>query len=127
MKSDKKIKECELGSGLTVVVNDVTRHYFGGYYHVRLLVTAEVALSANWFESMAEHKDAIGCLGESVCFSRVLEKMAVPAGDVDMARQSLLESFDSNVLPYLSLADFPRRFVLTECSKRSALPSFYRS
>ena len=38
------IRECELAEGIVALIRDSTRHYFGGYYHVRLQVTADVPL-----------------------------------------------------------------------------------
>lgn len=126
MVSNAMIRECALASGLRAVIHDETRHYYGGYYHVRLRITVDVPLCATWFESAAEHAAAVGRLGASACFSRMLEKMAVPEGEVALVRQSLLDSFDANVLCYLSRADFPRSFVLSEYAKALTSPSCFR-
>lgn len=117
MSSENIIRECILSDGLIAVVHDVTSHYYGGYYHVRLQVTAEVPLRSNWFGSESEYADAHNRLGSMVVFKRTLEKMAVPATDVDVVKSGLVESFETNVLPYLSRSDFSSRFVLSEYEK----------
>lgn len=114
MNSEEIIMECGLADGVTAVVRDASRHYFGGYYHVRLHVTAEVALFPAWFGSVAEYEDAVARLGRSVRYNRTLEKMAVPLAEVDAVRSTLLDSFETNLRTYLFRPDFPRCFVLSE-------------
>lgn len=111
------IKEYGLGSGITARLCDGTRHYFGGYYHVRIEVSADVPLSASPFASADEYQAARRLLGEQIRFHRVLEKMAVPEAEIELVRQGLLEAFDSNVLPYLSRPDFPERFMRSEYAR----------
>ena len=111
------IREYVLAEGVMALIRDVSRHYFGGYYHVRLQVTADVPLCSAWFESVAEYEEVLGRLGRSVRFSRTLEKMAVPLAEVDDVRNALLDSFETNLRGYLSRPDFPSRFVLGEYAK----------
>jgi hypothetical protein len=104
-------------------LRDGTRHYFGGYYHVRIEVGADVTLSASSFADADEYRAALLLLGDRICFHRVLEKMAVPESGIDAARQGLLDAFATNVLPYLSRPDFPEHFMRSEyarCLKLSA-------
>lgn len=115
--TDTIIRTCVLGSGVRATVSDHTLHYFGGYYHVRILVSADVPVSAGAFADAAEYRAAVQHLGASVSFSRTLEKMAVPASEIDAIRQQLLASFDTNVLPYLLRDDFADSFVLSEYRK----------
>jgi hypothetical protein len=117
MNSDKLVRECELSAGLRAFIHDETSHYYGGYYHVRLQVTAEVPICGDWFGSEPEHEDALRRLGPMISFKRSLEKMAVPSAEVDSVRNSLLKSFETNVLSYLMRPDFASRFVLGEYQK----------
>ena len=117
MNTDAPIRAYDLTDGLRAVIRDETSHYYGGYFHVTLRVEADVPLSAAWFESPALFEDACGRLGSTIRFYRTLEKMAVPAEEVDAVRSSLLESFESNVLTYMSRPDFPSRFALSEYGK----------
>ena len=115
--TEKIIKTCTLGGGVQATVRDHTRHYFGGYYHVRIQVSADVPVSADAFADSSEYQDAVQRLGTFVSFSRTLEKMAVPDSEIDVVRQHLLTSFDTHMLPYLLRADFADSFVLSEYRK----------
>jgi hypothetical protein len=115
--ADKIIRTCVLGGGVQATVSDQTSHYFGGYYHVRILVSAVVPLSAGTFADAQEYQDAVRRLGDVVTFSRTLEKMAVPDSEIDAVRQQLLAAFETNVLPYLARDDFAASFVRSEYRK----------
>jgi hypothetical protein len=106
-----------LGGGIRAKISDHTRHYFGGYYHVRIQVSADVPVSAGDFSDSTEYQDAVRRLGTFVSFSRNLEKMAVPDSELDVVRRHLLASFDTNVLPYLLRDDFAGSFVQSEYRK----------
>jgi hypothetical protein len=115
--TERIIKTCILGGGVQATVRDQTRHYYGGYYHVRILVSADVPVIASAFADASEYQDAVQRLGTIVSFSRTLEKMAVPDSEIDVVRQHLLASFDTHMLPYLLRADFPSSFVQSEYRK----------
>lgn len=117
MNSERPFRTYDLSDDCQAVVRDATRHYYGGYYLIRLQVVAAVELSTDWFESPAAYQDALGRLGSPVMFRRTLEKMAVPEGEIDAVRHSLLSDFESNLVPYLMRPDFPRRFVVSEYAK----------
>ena len=115
--TEKIIKTCTLSGRIEATVSDHTCHYFGGYYHVRIRISADVPVSACPFADSSEYQDAVRRLGTFVSFSRTLEKMAVPDSEVDDVRQHLLASFDAHMLPYLVRADFPGSFVQSEYRK----------
>jgi hypothetical protein len=122
---DEVIKTCNLGDGVTVIIKDCTRHYFGGYYHVRIQVSADVPVSVATCELAADFEDALVRLGHSVTFSRTLEKMAVPEDEIEDVRQQLVAAFDANVLPYLLRDNFTRHFVCSEYHKKlKSVPNF---
>ena len=121
------IKTCELGCGVLATLSDITCHYFGGYYHVRIQVCAEVPVSVATFTDSSVSQDAVNRLGTTVSFRRTLEKMAVPDHEINSVRQHLLASFDTNVLPYLLRDDFAESFVLSEYRKAlKSRPVFHR-
>jgi hypothetical protein len=125
LNSDGIIKTLVLGDGVTATVKDLTSHYFGGYYHVRIQVSADVHVTAASFAAVADFEDAVIRLGKSVSFCRILEKMAVPETEIDSVRQQLLAAFDTNVLPYLLREDFAPGFVRSEYNKKlKSVPQF---
>ena len=117
MNAENVLRTYKLADGWQAIVSNATRHYYGGYFHVRLHVAAEVALSAEWFESQIVYEDALRRLGNPVTFKRVLEKMAVPDSEIDSVLQDLISAFETNLVPYLLRPDFPRRFVISEYAK----------
>lgn len=107
----------QLPDSRKVVVRDITSHYFGGYYNVRLQAAAEVKLVEEMFECRERFEDALKRLGAVLRFERTLEKMAVRMDEVDAARQELIGTFQDNVLPYLSRPDFFKRYANTAYEK----------
>jgi hypothetical protein len=111
------ITTCILDGDIPATISDRTSHYFGGYYHVRILITADVPVSVAAFAGQAEFEDALRILGTSVRFSRTLEKMAVPEGKIDEVRRHLLDSFDNTMLPYLKRDGFCSNLLQSEYRK----------
>jgi len=114
---DNLIKSCILGGGVRAEITDATSHYFGGYYHVAIRITADIPVVRAAFDSDPDYQDAVQRLGNTVRFTRDLEKMAVPEGEIVAVRNHLLDSFDTNVLSYLSRADFADNFVRSQYRK----------
>jgi hypothetical protein len=100
--------------GIQATVTDCTSHYFGGYYHVRIQVLADIPVSSDMFENTPQFDDAVVRLGSSVRFSRILEKMAIPENAITACQSELINAFEANVLPYLNRATFIKSFVGSE-------------
>ena len=116
------IETISLDSGLSVTLLDQTRHYFGGYYHVKVLAYCDIPLEQGYFEHDAEFGQAVAKMGSSVRFERVLEKMAVPESGIESVRNQLIQAFHDTTKTYLSVPDFAPRFVRSEyqkCVKKS--------
>lgn len=107
-----------LDSSLCMTLLDQTRHYFGGYYHVKVLVYCDVPVRQSYFEDVAAYTDVVSLLGESVRFERILEKMAVPESEIESVRNQLTQTFHETSASYLSVPDFAARFVRSEYQKR---------
>lgn len=125
MNVENVIKVCPLTGGITATVVDATRHYFGGYYHVQLLVKAAIPVNVDTCATLADYEDALVRLGHVVTFSRTLEKMAVIEAEIEGVRQQLLSAFETNLLPYLLRDDFVPGFVRSEYRKKlKSVPQF---
>lgn len=114
------ISSVVLNSGLCITLSDETRHYFGGYYHVKILAHCNVPLDQRYFDDEAQYQDARNKLGDSVRFERVLEKMAVAEEDIASVRNQLIDAFNATATGYLSAPDFDRRLVRKEYRIRSS-------
>ena len=111
------IETITLDSTLCITLLDQTRHYFGGYFHVKVLAYCDIPLERGYFENDAEFSDAVGKMGTSVRFERVLEKMAVPESGIESVRSQLMQAFHETTESYLSIPDFASRFVRSEYRK----------
>ena len=111
------IETITLDSALCITLLDQTRHYFGGYYHVKVLAYCDIPLEQSYFDNDAEFRDAEEKMGRSVRFERVLEKMAVPEAAIDSVRSQLKQAFHDTTIAYLSVPDFAPRFVRSEYRK----------
>lgn len=112
------VETIALNSSLVITLLDQTVHYFGGYFHVKLLAFCDIRLDRSCFESDAEYNDAVAKMGPSLRFERVLEKMAVPEPGIESVRAQLIKAFHDTTLSYLSAPDFAHRFVRSEYLKR---------
>lgn len=111
------IETITLDSALCVTLLDQTRHYFGGYFHVKVLAYCDIPLKRNYFENDAEFCDAVEKLGTCVRFERILEKMAVPESELKSVCNQLTQAFHETTKAYLSVPDFAPRFVQSEYRK----------
>ena len=118
MSEQSFLRESSLPNGLQVIVSDVSRHYYGGYWQVCLEVSCLVPLEMGQFSDSTAEADARRLLGPEVPFVRHLEKMAVHGDELAAVRQELLERFDRHLLPFLGNQQFPSRFIQTEFQKR---------
>jgi hypothetical protein len=107
-----------VGQDIRFALDDQTRHYFGGYFHVKIMVSCDISLKRNYFNTDAEYDDAVNIMGESVRFERILEKMAVPETGIESVRNQLTVMFLESSKKYVSIPDFASRFVLGEYRKR---------
>jgi hypothetical protein len=111
------IETITLDSALCITLLDQTRHYFGGYFHVKVLAYCNIPLEQSYFEHEAEFRDAVAKMGPTVRFERVLEKMAVPESGIESVRGRLTQAFHETAVAYLSIPDFAPRFVRSEYLK----------
>jgi hypothetical protein len=116
-----------LDSFLCITLLDQTRHYFGGYFHVKVLAYCDIPLKQSYFNDDAEFNDVVRIMGESVRFERVLEKMAVPEPVIESVRSQLTQAFHETSRAYLSVPDFAPRFVRSEYQKHVKKSSQIRS
>ena len=116
-----------LDSDLCITLLDQTQHYFGGYFHVKVLAYCDIPLKQSYFVDEAEFSAAVKAMGESVRFERVLEKMAVPEAGIESVRSQLTDTFRATAKTYLSVPDFAPCFVRSEYQKRMKKSPHLRS
>lgn len=112
------IREIDLGHGHMLRFHDETRRYYGSYFLVKVDVVCHFPLQPNHFSSVEIYDDAVQLMGNAVTYRRPLEQMGIHADDVERVKNSLIENFISNSLPYITDSCFAARFVLSEYEKR---------
>ena len=121
------IETIPLNSTLSITLTDQTRHYFGGYYHVKLLAYCDIPLEQDYFENAEEFGVAVNKMGATVRFERVLEKMAVPESEIASIRNQLIKAFHDTSVAYLSSTGFAPGFVRSEYQKCEKKTPYIRS
>ena len=116
------IVEEQLADGSTLSFRDLSRHYFGGYFHVILEASAEFSLDPEWFDTPELYADACDKIGNPVRFSHTMERMAVPRDEIDAARMQMLDTFRKHVVAYLSRWQFRRNYARSLYIKRQVKP-----
>jgi hypothetical protein len=111
------IETIPLDSALSITLLDQTRHYFGGYYHVKLCAYCDIPLEQRYFDTAEEFGGAVDKMGTTVRFERVLEKMAVPESEIISVRDQLTKAFHDTSVAYLSSSAFAPGFVRSEYQK----------
>lgn len=101
-----------------ITLLDQTRHYFGGYYHVRVMAFSDVSVERNCFDTETEFNDAFKKMGATVRFERVLQKMAVPEAEIESVRAQLIHDFYETATKYILADDFAPCFVQNEYRKQ---------
>ena len=121
------IETIMLDSALCITLLDQTSHYFGGYYHVKVLAYCDIPLELSYFKNNAVFSNALEKMGTTIRFERVLEKMAVPESEIESVRSQLIQAFHETTRTYLSVPDFAPRFVQNEYQKCISKPSKIRN
>lgn len=114
---DNCVRKFELSNGLTVFIYDATRRYYEDYHLVRLEIVCEARVLPEYFDNDELFAEARSLLGESAVYRRLVEKMGVPYGEIEAAREGLINGFEGSACNYFSTEGFPRKLVLSELAK----------
>ena len=112
------IKTIELGNGLKLEFYDISRKLAGDRWYAgviaRINITLIDSLPTNQHLSHYSVEEIRNTLGESVRFQQILERHYIDEREKDDLLKSLMDSFIKRTLKYLSLPDFPGKYVLKE-------------
>jgi hypothetical protein len=114
----KFIKTIELSNGLKLDFYDISRKLAGDRWYVGLIAKIDIplidSLPTNQHLSHYSVEEIRNTLGESVRFQQILERHYIDEREKDDLLKSLMDSFIKRTLKYLSLPDFPGKYVLKE-------------
>jgi len=111
------IREIDLTNNFHVRFYDMTTHYYGGFFHVAVLVEITFPLSANYCCEGTNYIDTLSVLGEEVRCHQKLERMGVRNDLVEAVKYELIEGFTTNLKEYFSDPAFPGRVVAFQLKK----------
>lgn len=111
MSEQQILRAVSLSNGLQATINDMSRHYFGGYWRLRLEARCPVPLSAAGIDDPVRLEELRCQLGDPVLFVSSLEQMAVPPEQVEKARAALEQRLLAQILPLLEHPDFAGHFL----------------
>jgi hypothetical protein len=83
---------------------------------VELLIRIEIKLNDSYFSNQAQYDLTHKIFGDVVFYEHRMERTFVNNMEKDNVLNDLLASFKKDSLPYLSHADFARRFCLSKYS-----------
>lgn len=112
------VRILELQNGLIVRFFDRTRHYYGGFYHVKVEVCCDLSVVPELFASSEQYCQAVEILGETVNYKKTLERMGVNESDIRTVQEQLITQFVESSLTYLSAPSFPSGIVRAELEKQ---------
>jgi hypothetical protein len=113
------VRILELQNGLIFCFLDRTRHYYGGFYHVKVEVCCELPVRPELFTSSEQHSQAVAILGTTVNYTKMLERMGVPESDIPSVRDQLISQFVESSHAYLAAPSFPSGVVMAELEKQA--------
>jgi hypothetical protein len=112
------IKTIELSNGLKLDFYDISRKLAGDRWYVGLIARIDIlmidSLLINQHLSQYSVEEIRNALGESVCFQQKRERHYIDEREKDDLLNDLMDSFIKRTLNYLSLPDFPGKYVLKE-------------
>jgi len=111
------LREVKLENDVMLHFLDRSRHYYGGFYQVTVQACCELPLCSEHCGDADAHAEAVASLGETVRFSRNLERMGVLEADISAVREQLIDRFIETALVYIKDPLFPKGLVAAELEK----------
>ncbi len=112
------IKSIELSNGLKLDFYDISRKLAGDRWYVGLIVRIDISLIdsllTNQHLSHYSVEEIRNTLGESIRFQQKRERHYIDEREKDDLLNDLMDSFIKRTLSYLSLPDFPGKYILKE-------------
>jgi len=115
------LREIRLPNGLAVSFFDKTSHYYGGFFHVSILVEIEFEISPGLSPVGLDYEEAKSLLGDRVRHQQTLDRMGVRNDEADSVKKLLIEHFVETLMNYLADPAFPSRIIAAEMLKAGKL------
>jgi len=125
------IKSIELSNGLKLDFYDISRKLAGDRWYVGVIARIDIPLIDSLLTNQHLSHFSIGeirnALGESVRFQQKRERHYIDEREKDDLLNGLMDSFIKRTLNYLSLPDFPGKYVLKEFQAYRKRKTWYQN
>ena len=125
------IKTIELSNGLKLDFYDISRKLAGDRWYVGLIARIDItlidSLLTNQHLSHYSVEEIRNALGESVRFQQKRERHYIDEREKDDLLNDLMDSFIKRTLNYLSLPDFPGKYILKEFQTYRKRKTWYQN
>jgi len=125
------INTIELSNGLKLDFYDISRKLAGDRWYVGVIARIDIPLTdsllTNQHLSHYSVEEIRKALGESVCFQQKRERHYIDEREKDDLVKGLMDSFIKRTLNYLSLPDFPGKYVLKEFQSYRKRKTWYQN
>ena len=125
------IKTIELSNGLKLDFYDISRKLAGDRWYVGLIARIDIplidSLLTNQHLSHYSVEEIRNTLGESVRFQQKRERHYIDEQEKDDLLNDLMDSFIKRTLNYLSLPDFPGKYILKEFQTYRKRKTWYQN
>ena len=125
------IKTIELSNGLKLDFYDTSRKLAGDRWYVGLIARIDIplidSLLTNQHLSHYSVEEIRNTLGESVRFQQKRERHYIDEREKDDLLNDLMDSFIKRTLNYLSLPDFPGKYILKEFQTYRKRKTWYQN
>jgi hypothetical protein len=125
------IKTIELRNGLKLYFYDISRKLAGDRWYVGVIARIDIplidSLLTNQHLSPYSVEEIRNTLGESVRFQQKRERHYIDERKKDCLLNDLMDSFIERTLNYLSLPDFPGKYILKEFQTYRKRKTWYQN
>jgi hypothetical protein len=125
------IKSIKLSNGLKLDFYDISRKLAGDRWYVGLIARIDIplidSLLTNQHLSQYSVEEIRNMLGKSVRFQQKRERHYIDEREKDDLLNDLMDSFIERTLNYLSLPDFPGKYILKEFKTYRKRKTWYQN
>jgi len=108
----KLLEEIKLGNGLTLKIFDLSRAIATKTVKVELSMRIKINLEKSYFAEACDYEQVKNIFGEELTYDHKAERIIVSKENEDTVREELINTFKSNLLNYISSANFAQKLAL---------------
>jgi hypothetical protein len=123
-------KTIELENGQTLEIRDESRKIGADAYVVIMGIRMKIMVQKNLFiaQELSDEKfgDILEIVGEEILYEYKSERNMIMSKEKDQVFESQVDTFEKNMVPYISKPIFPEKMILKEYRERIEKKNKYR-